>query len=218
MYLGCIGSPSPNAASDYSVREVLSGDEILVRMPNGEETIYRLWGIDAPESMQSFGGAARKALIKAVDEGSLSLEPDPSTRSIKISGRRGDLSEYLVSAGLAWVLPSETDKSLRSAELAARGRHAGLWSESRLVPPWKFRAASRAESADLVKKRSRVITESKSKPLENNETLACKNAPVLVQLAQNEYDSCVENADDPVKCATYARQTQQLAAQYAHCL
>jgi endonuclease YncB( thermonuclease family) len=52
-----------------------------------------------------------------------------------------DLSEMLVSRGLAWVPENSADADLMGLSAKAKELPCGLWTDEDAEPPWEFRAA-----------------------------------------------------------------------------
>ena len=72
-----------------------------------------------------------------------------------------DVNARQVTTGAAWVYRKYLkDKSLLALEAEAKNRKQGLWSlpVSEQIPPWDWRAAKRAETAQVTP----VITQEKS--------------------------------------------------------
>ena len=129
------------------VISVADGDTLTFLSKDGPVKM-RLYGIDCPESAQSFGGAAKDyvsnlALLQEVKVQVMAT--DQYGRSVSLvalpDGRL--LNELLLDEGLAWVYraychdPRCAGWLLR--EQAAKAQGKGLWSEKRPLPPWQWR-------------------------------------------------------------------------------
>lgn len=132
------------------VTTVSGGDEVTVVDAKGKEHRIKLAGIDAPESNQEFGPAAKDFLAGLV-----------LNQPVTVVGRRYDTDGRLVSqmfllgrdvsysmiwAGLAWYDKHAEDaqtkddrKRYAEGEKFARGTKENIWSKSKPVPPWQFR-------------------------------------------------------------------------------
>jgi endonuclease YncB( thermonuclease family) len=111
-------------------------------------TIYRLWGIDAPETKQSCadgwpaGQEATKAMRSLVEGRRVECEDrglDRYGRTIGLCRADGaDIQAAMVSAGMAWAFvrySREYIEQERQAKEAKRGIHA-----HDCEPPWEWRA------------------------------------------------------------------------------
>ena len=129
------------------VISVADGDTLTLLTKEGPVKV-RLYGIDCPESRQSFGPEAKDyatdlALFQEVKLQVMST--DQYGRSVAVvalpDGRL--LNELLLDDGLAWVYraychdPRCVGWLLK--EQVAKTRSKGLWSESSPTPPWKWR-------------------------------------------------------------------------------
>ena len=126
---------------------VADGDTVTLLTQEGPLKV-RLYGIDCPESGQSFGQEAADYVseVALFEEVKLQvLNTDRYGRSVALvalpDGRL--LNELLLDEGLAWVYPDYC-KDPRCAgwllkEQLAKARGKGLWSEKDPLPPWKWR-------------------------------------------------------------------------------
>ena len=138
------------------------GDSLIVR-PRGSvfapwrsrrEIRARLYGIDAPESDQQYGGEASEYLRRLVSgRNDLVLEPvdtDRYGRQVAIlyyrgAGRSRSVNRMMVERGMArWYSRyGGRELGLDKAEREARRRRRGLWASRRQVAPWEHRRARR---------------------------------------------------------------------------
>lgn len=110
----------------------------------------RLAYIDAPESAQAFGQAAKRQLSRiCFDKAAMVavVDTDRYQRTVGLvacDGVNGNRS--MVEAGLAWVYrryaPSGT--SWAALEADARRTRIGLWSDASAIAPWEYRVAQKA--------------------------------------------------------------------------
>lgn len=127
------------------VVEVIDGDTIDVRLPDGSTDRVRLLGINAPEDGECFSTEAaveleRLALgeeaVLVVDETDRD-QYDRLLRYVEVGG--GDMGAALVGGGFAVVRVSKPDVAreaeLRRLEDEARQAERGLWSPSACGPP-----------------------------------------------------------------------------------
>jgi len=105
---------------------VMDGDTVLLLPEGGHEPVkWRIQGIDAPESCQPGGEAARDALIALVLRKTVRLEPHGHDTYGRQLGRlwieERDVGAEMVRSGMAWAY------SYRSG----RGPYAALQREAR---------------------------------------------------------------------------------------
>lgn len=129
------------------VISVADGDTLTLLTKEGPLKV-RLYGIDCPESGQSFGPEAAEysSELALFQEVKLQvLNTDRYGRSVALvalpDGRL--LNELLLDEGLAWVY-RDYCKDPRCAgwllkEQIAKTQGKGLWSEKKPLPPWKWR-------------------------------------------------------------------------------
>lgn len=125
------GSPSAE------VVQVIDGDTIEVRLPDGTLERVRLIGIDAPEVNEPGSEEASARLAELVEGAQIRMEADVSDRDRFDRLLRyvmvGDafVNEILVREGLAAAVqyPPDTGRAetLEAAEALARGNQSGLW-------------------------------------------------------------------------------------------
>jgi endonuclease YncB( thermonuclease family) len=122
---------------------VIDGDTIKV-----DGTIYRLWGIDAPEYRQfcddgfGAGGLAFDVLRELVRGKKVECEPKSSDRrdaTVAVCRANGlDLASMMVRAGWAWAFLKYSAHYLPQ-ELRARSDRAGVHGHT-CLPAWEWRA------------------------------------------------------------------------------
>ena len=147
VLLGLIGaacaesSDAPGTADDGSptaeVVQVVDGDTIEVRLPDGRLERVRLIGIDAPELGEPGSEEATARLAELVEGEQIRMEADVSDRDRFDRLLRyvmvGDVfvNEALVREGLAAAVryPPDTGRAetLEAAEAIARAGQSGLW-------------------------------------------------------------------------------------------
>ena len=137
---------------------VQDGDSFVARLADGRRITIRLSGIDAPERSQPFSAAARRSLLRLLDEHPLQVHVakyDQYGRAVAqvfVAGDAGLVDAGLVQlqAGMAWFyrryrndLPATWREPYAAAEEAARRAGSGLWQEGKPQPPWEYRLHQR---------------------------------------------------------------------------
>ena len=132
---------------------VADGDTLTVRCPAPQGTLrVRLADVDAPEKAQAFGPASRRHLAALCLRRHAEIRPLPGSAGRDRYGRAiahvscggRDAGTAQLRAGLAWVMEGyAADLNLPALQWQARHDRAGLWAESRPVPPWVWRARHR---------------------------------------------------------------------------
>lgn len=129
---------------------VPDGDEVRVKIPDDKTYTVRLLGIDAPESKQDFGAAARKDLETRVLDKDVKVivhRKDSEGRYMGTLFFEGqDIGVRMLENGSAWHYKrvsgeqsSEARVRYAKAELKARESKLGLWASAMPMPPWEFR-------------------------------------------------------------------------------
>lgn len=130
---------------------VVDGDTIKVRLGSGP-IMVRLHGIDTPESGESLGKAATKALRSRVEGEPLEIEPieqnDGFGRMVaKVFIRGDDVNARMVESGYAWAYrrylrhePVDENYCRLEAEARAAGRGVWVGAPDTWQPPWELRA------------------------------------------------------------------------------
>ena len=130
---------------------VSDGDTLTARfdMPRGTAIInVRLAEVDAPEKGQPWGGRSRQhlrvlCLKKPAELASASIDPYGRTGA-RVSCAGVDANDEQVRAGMAWVFDRyASDLRLFVTQSDARSARVGLWSDSRPIAPWQWRAGRR---------------------------------------------------------------------------
>lgn len=131
---------------------------LLTRADGGKKAEkIRFYGIDAPESHQAYGQAAKKFVSELIFDKDIRVEVANRDRYGRLVGKIyvGDtfVNLEVVKAGYAWwyrqYAPKET--AIAEAEEDARTARLGLWQDKNPVAPWDFRhkgAKTAAPTAD----------------------------------------------------------------------
>lgn len=152
-----------------TVTSVQDGDSLTVRSgPRGAGRLLRirLAGIDAPESKQPFGQAARDSLKAQVDKREVALACHKQDRyqrrvcRVQVVAPSGlasqghpnadDVNREQLKRGMAWhdirhqgELPQAVREADARAEAQARAARRGLFSQPGPTPPWEWRSRQR---------------------------------------------------------------------------
>ena len=132
---------------------ISDGDTITV-LSDRKQIKVRIAGIDAPESGQDFGRAAKKYLSDLIFSQTVQLEGSKTDRNGRLIAKvifdGKDVGLLLVQSGYAWHYKEYTadqtdaDKAhYAQAETIAKERQINLWKLSNPVPPWDFRSDGR---------------------------------------------------------------------------
>jgi len=120
------------------------GDSLTVLTSSQKQVRIRLEGIDAPESKQAFGSAAKKSLsdlafgreVKVV----VSTTDDYGRKVAQVYLGTFWVNLAQVERGMAWHYTQYSrDPRLHAAEVYARTSKIGLWSGKNPTPPWSYR-------------------------------------------------------------------------------
>ena len=141
---GCL----PRDSFEGRCVKVYDGDTIEVMSGGLNSHRIRLHAIDAPERGQPFSNVARKRTRELVEGKRVRVEVrdrdqyDRLVARIYVDG--SDLSEQLISEGLAWHYTRYSSEiALGKAQREARKAHRGLWQDPDPEPPWEFRRKRR---------------------------------------------------------------------------
>ncbi len=130
------------------VIRVADGDTLDVRDRRGTVTRIRLYGVDAPESSQDFGGEARRYVAKSLMKREVRVEGQNRDQYGRLVGKvflgERDFGLELIRHGMAWCYRQFCDDpSYLAAQEEAQRAGRGLWASARRgeapVAPWEFR-------------------------------------------------------------------------------
>jgi len=123
--------------------KVIDGDTLIIECEHNRQTVD-IDGIDCPELDQPWGKQVRNFVRDLVGGENVEIEILESTGDAvraRVTVDGIDLSELLVSRGLAWVPEGSTDTDLVELSAKARELPCGLWVDENPQPPWVFREA-----------------------------------------------------------------------------
>ena len=129
---------------------VTDGDTVTILNSSNKEIKVRLAGIDAPESGQGFGQAAKSHLSSLVFVQHVKCDADKIDDYGRIIGtlrfNGNDVNLQMVKDCMAWHYKkyegeqSATDRvAYSAAETSSRNRRCGLWQDGNPIAPWAFR-------------------------------------------------------------------------------
>jgi endonuclease YncB( thermonuclease family) len=157
LLLACLCLPVTAATYTGRVVGISDGDTLTVLDAERRQHKIRLAGIDAPEKRQAWGQRAQQFLGERVFQRMVRVEVSKKDRygreidKVLLDGE--DINLELVRAGLAWHYrayereqPPDERGQYAEAELQARERRQGLWSDTHPVAPWDFRRRARSGS------------------------------------------------------------------------
>lgn len=165
-------TPSPTVRTQTAANEIIGkvvgvsdGDTITVLDEKKKQHKIRFQGIDAPESGQPFGQAAKQNLSNLVFGKTVKVLIDKKDHYGREVGTvfHGDKDINLeqVKAGFAWhykKYEAEQSKTEReeyaAAETFARTTHSGLWRDTNPIAPEEWRGGRRNDTAKSKTRRS----------------------------------------------------------------
>lgn len=142
-------SPGQHRIITGRVVALADGDTVTVLDASHQQHRIRLAGIDAPESGQPFGQAARDALGALCFNRLVTVRVQETDRYGRLVGwieaDGQNVNHRLVRDGLAWHY-QQYDQSATLAELEndARTHRRGLWNDPNAMPPWEWRKQRRS--------------------------------------------------------------------------
>lgn len=154
-------SDSRNKKTESKTRGIritgVSDGDTVKAIVDGKQVKIRLYCIDAPESKQAFGQAARKQLMGLTSGRGISMQvvdKDHYGRLVALLYNDGGtcLNEEMVKAGMAWIYPQYCKAPYREQwkkhENAARKKRKGLWRDKAPTPPWQWRKEQKEQNDD----------------------------------------------------------------------
>jgi micrococcal nuclease len=149
--------PAPPPRERSSDRKILGrvvsvadGDTITVLDESKTQIRVRLDAIDAPESGQPFGQAAKRALSEMVFGKDVIVYKKKEDRWGRTVGHvivdEVDTNLAMLEASMAWHYKQfDQNRRLAAAEREARAAKRGLWRDAEPVPPWEWRRLGKDE-------------------------------------------------------------------------
>ena len=142
---------------------VADGDTVTILDADREQHKIRLQGIDAPEKAQPFGQRSKENLSRLVFNKDVRVEWAKRDKYQRIVGKVWvqpascptcpmtlDVGHAQITVGLAWWYRKYANEQLPAdraayefSEEEAKAKRAGLWVDSRPIPPWDWRKGER---------------------------------------------------------------------------
>jgi len=201
---GCSGvEPTPEElALKGRVIGVPEGDTVIIRTDAGTDVTARLYGIDAPDPDQPFGAKATEFLSRYARGREVEISPvrsEGSTVVARLNCEGKDLSALMVENGWAWVAPDSQDKELLELEEQARKWRVSMWIQRNLEPPWRYKAARRAESGRLEHRRAAAAAERPQRSA--GDTPQCRQTRQKAEAARAIFSDCLRKAKGAADCS-----------------
>ena len=130
---------------------VTDGDTVTLLVK--QKTLkVRLYGIDAPETKQSFGNRSKQALAAMVFGKVITLKKTGTDKYGRTLGiihyQDSDINAKMIEDGWAWHYKYYNDEArLERLETKAKKSKLGLWADSKPIAPWDFRRLPREPAA-----------------------------------------------------------------------
>jgi endonuclease YncB( thermonuclease family) len=127
------------------ISSVIDGDTVKVIFSNRTHTI-RLFGIDAPETMQRYGRASTLYARALLQYQTVTVRVYGGDRYGRLIGDitlqdGARFANFMVASGSAWWYRQYAgkDKVLHILEHQARDAKLGLWADEKPIAPWIWR-------------------------------------------------------------------------------
>lgn len=123
---------------------VTDGDTITVLDSDNVSHKIRLYGIDAPENLQTYGYRSKQLLSALVNGDEVHINYCTKDSYGRVIGKVYINSLYvnaeMIRLGMAWHYKQYSkDKDLAELEDSARREKRGIWSQYMPTPPWEYR-------------------------------------------------------------------------------
>lgn len=152
--LGMLGWATLVSAQDIRCKVVgiADGDTLTCLTAAKTQVKVRLGEIDAPESKQPFGTAAKKVLSDAVFGQSVLIKGGSTDRYGRTIGivyhEQKNINLMLVQKGMAWAyIEYGKDPAYAQAQQQAEAKRLGLWSEPNPIYPQDWRKGVRVKDS-----------------------------------------------------------------------
>ena len=136
---------------------VKDGDTVVALLDNNTQETLRLADVDCPENKQPFGKNAKQFTSSQVFGKKITfyrVGKDRYRRTIAkiFYDDEKYLSAEIIQAGFGWwYYKASKNFKLKDAEILAKEKKLGLWSDKNAVAPWDFRKIKKTAKQNLVK-------------------------------------------------------------------
>lgn len=155
-WLGLLGLMASVQAKDIQCKVVgiADGDTLTCLTAAKKQVKVRLGEIDAPESKQPFGTAAKKVLSDAIFGKEVVIKAGTTDRYGRTIGivyaQNQNVNLMLVQKGMAWAyVEYSKDPAYLKAQKQAEAKRIGLWSEPNPIYPQDWRKGYRLQGAKV---------------------------------------------------------------------
>lgn len=128
------------------VVKVIDGDTVDILTPIKQKVRVRLLDIDAPESRQAYGNAARKYLASLIAGKNVFVKENKKDIYQRTLGtiflNQININAKMVESGFAWAYRYKgvaNNKNMVKLESKAKQNKKGLWKDKHPIAPWDFR-------------------------------------------------------------------------------
>lgn len=128
------------------VVKVIDGDTVDILTPKKQKVRVRLLDIDAPESRQAYGNAARKYLASLIAGKNVFVKENKKDIYQRTLGtiflNQININAKMVESGFAWAYRYKgvaNNKNMVKLESKAKQNKKGLWKDKHPIAPWDFR-------------------------------------------------------------------------------
>ena len=128
------------------VVKVIDGDTVDILTPKKQKVRVRLLDIDAPESQQAYGNAARKYLATLIAGKNVFVKENKKDIYQRTLGtiflNQININAKMVESGFAWAYRYKgvaNNKNMVKLESKAKQNKKGLWKDKHPIAPWDFR-------------------------------------------------------------------------------
>lgn len=128
------------------VVKVIDGDTVDILTPKKQKVRVRLLDIDAPESRQAYGNAARKYLATLIAGKNVFVKENKKDIYQRTLGtiflNQININAKMVESGFAWAYRYKgvaNNKNMVKLESKAKQNRKGLWRDKHPIAPWDFR-------------------------------------------------------------------------------
>lgn len=139
-------NPNPSHLSGKII-SIKDGDSLELLDANNDIHQIRLAHVDCPENKQAFGKRAKIFTANfcfGKEVTVITTDTDRYGRIVGIVEVEGkELNLAIIQAGMGWHFKKYSkSESHAKAELKARKKKVGIWTQGQPIPPWEYRKRS----------------------------------------------------------------------------